>query len=62
MSYGEAYHIINGLKGETAPRSWQGGLNTTYNFGDGSLKINLNLQINNIITVAQRRKSDEKEY
>ncbi|ETL48188.1 hypothetical protein L916_02173, partial [Phytophthora nicotianae] len=52
LSYGQAQHILNTLKGRQAPASWQGGLSfpNGYHIGDdSSTVVNLDLEMDNAI-------------
>jgi N-acetylated-alpha-linked acidic dipeptidase len=49
LSYGDAKHILEVLRGSIAPRLWQGGLPLTYRTGPGPVKVHLHVAMNNVV-------------
>ena len=44
LSYGDAWPILEQLKGLASPREWQGALPFTYHLGPGPIKVHLHLE------------------
>jgi N-acetylated-alpha-linked acidic dipeptidase len=68
ISYGDALPILRKLKGEVAPKEWQGGLPITYHIGTGKeTRIHMRLKsdwsvrpIVNVIGILRGREQPEK--
>lgn len=68
ISYGDALPILRNLKGEVAPKEWQGGLPISYHIGDGKeTRVHLRLKsdwsvrpIVNVIGILRGREQPEK--
>lgn len=45
ISYGQARHLLENMKGPEAPESWQGGFSFPYRLGPGPAKVKLSLDI-----------------
>jgi N-acetylated-alpha-linked acidic dipeptidase len=68
ISYGDALPILRNLKGDVAPKEWQGGLPISYHIGDGKeTRVYLRLKsdwsvrpIVNVIGILRGREQPEK--
>lgn len=50
IGYSDAFQVLKRMKGNEAPKNWQGGLNITYKLGNAeNEKFRLKMEIHSIL-------------